>query len=150
MLKTRLEVLALTGRLVLHKVLVWSMSPFLLLLLASLEREQITELHSNDIECTTEEEGRALASLLERCHTWSVEALSLYGQLGGHSWGLLGQESRRRRLRYVLTEREVVGRGRREDILTVWGNTEVAWWVDGEWIYKVDGEGWGKLEKIFQ
>ena len=155
-----LQLLALAGReearLMLHKVKTQISPPFsssLLLSLASLEKEQMTELEEQyDIYFNTEEEGVALVSLLERCAAWRVGELHLVGEVGGQTWQREaeqgGGQAWQARLLEVRTRREVVGRGRREDLRAVWGSTEVAWVVDGEWIRKRDGEeeGWGSIE----
>ena len=120
-----LELLAFIGRRtakhLLHKVMVAEISPSLLLPLASLEREQMTELVVGDVSCTTEEEGRALVSLMERCTTWTVALVDLSGEVGGQTWeGLVREVAEVGRLGRVRAGREVVGRGRREDLLAVW------------------------------
>ena len=58
---------------------------------------------------------------------WEVEVLELSGEVGGQTWERLGREVARGRLRAVVTGREVVRRGRREDLRAVWRNTEVGW-----------------------
>ena len=71
----RLELLAVTGREearhIIHKVKVLWIPSSLLLPLANLKREQITELDVEDIFCTSEEEGTALVSsiLLNEIHS---------------------------------------------------------------------------------
>ena len=72
-----LQLLALTGRQEarheVHEVIVTRLSSSLLLSLASLKIESISELWAGgSITCRTEEEGRALVSLLESCKEWSV------------------------------------------------------------------------------
>ena len=109
-----LELLALAGREdtkhVLHKVQVYRISPSLLLSLASLQRTEISELVAGHVSCSTEEEGRALAFLLEGCRAWRVEMLSMRGQAGGQTWQRLARVATRGRVRYVSTEPDVVGR----------------------------------------
>ena len=158
-----LELLALTGRdgarHLLHKVRVGYIHPSLLLSLASLKREQISELHGLDVHCTTDEAGRALVSLLEKSSTWRVDFLNLAGEVGGQTWEGLAREVARGRLvggigkgrgGGIYTSREVVRRGRREDLRTVWDKTEVAWSVDEKYIWYMDEreEGWEQIEKI--
>ena len=135
-----------------HKIKKWMISSSLLLSLASHQRDQITELVTGIINCTTEEEGSALVSLLERCTTWRVRWLDLLGKVGGLTWEGLGREVARGKLGNVRATREVVRRGRKEDLRAVWQNTERWWGVDGERIWKEDGEeeGWGKIEEIIQ
>ena len=150
-----LELLALTvregARHVVHKVDMAEISPYLLLSMASHQLEQITELVVGDIECITEEEGQVLASLLERCTSWRVGGLELRcGGVGGQTWEGLARQVARGWLGWVWTSREVVARGRREDLGALWKITEGEWTVDEEWIRKRDGEveGWGTIEKM--
>ena len=156
-----LEVLALIGReaanweaagLKVHNVNVFEISPSHLLSLASLQRDQIPEMSILWILCTSEDEGAALFSLLERCSAWSLGRLCLGGWAGGQTWQRLGREAARGRLRGVETGREEVRRGRREDLRAVWGRTEVGWWVDEEVILKNGGEeeGWKKIEEMIK
>ena len=152
-----LELLALTdrddSRHTLHKVNVWTVSPCLLLALASLKREEITELEVEDLSCTTEEEGRALVSLLESSITWRVEVLELSDEVGGMTWqGLatVGREGSRGRLGNVRTGRQVVRRGRREDVMAVWEKTEDDWLVDGDRERKSDWRCWIYMEAMIQ
>ena len=149
-----LEVLALTAREdarhAVHKINMSRISRSLLLSHISIQREQITELVVMIICCTTAEEGRALVSLLERCRAWNVVWLELSGQVEGQTWERLGREVARGRLGTVETGREVVRRGRREDLLAVWRNTEVAWKVDGKSLMKRDGEGWKRIKDMTQ
>ena len=136
-----------------HKVKVTQISPSLLLSLASLKWEQNADLDNWDTICTIEEEGRALVSLLERCCTWRVEVLELAGEVGGQTWERLARgRLARGRLGSVVTGREVVRRGRREDLWRVWRNTEVGWDVGGEGVWREDGEDqcWQKIEAMIQ
>ena len=123
--------------------------PLLLALgaLAGLQEQRVTELVSSGaISCSTEEEGRALCSLLELCTTWRLEVLSLGGEVGGETWAGLGRAAARGRLGRVVAGREVVGRGRAEEVRLVWGRTEVSWLVGQERIARWLGEeGWGVL-----
>ena len=152
-----LELLLLTGRKgarhAVHKVKMGGdIYPSLMLSLASLETEKTMGLEVGGISCTTEEEGRAMVSLLERCTSWRVEVLGLEGEVGWQTWERLGREVARGRLESVHTEREVVMRGRREDLWAVWRNTEVSWLVGIKEISKENGEreGWCKLEEMIQ
>ena len=148
-----LEVLALTAREdarhAVHKINMSRISRSLLLSHISVQREQISELVVFVIRSTTEVEGRALVCLLERCATWNVVWLQLSGEVEGQTWERLGREVSRGRLGTVETEREVIGSGRRKDLVAVWRNTEEAWKVDGWMIRKSDGEeGWRKIERM--
>ena len=158
-----LELLALTGREgarhVLHEVRIWSIPPRstnLLLTLASLATEQITELWSGIISCTSDEGGTALISILERCTMWSVmlELGDGEGGVGEKTWQRLAREVARGpgRLRWLSAEREVVRRGSREDVRAVWKSVETTMWVDRETIEKSDGEeeGWFKIEELIE
>ena len=82
-----LELLTITGRQPVHKVKVGSIYPSLLLSLASIKLEHITELEVRNIYCTSEEEGSAMVSLLEKCTSWKVGMLKLFGGVGGHLVG---------------------------------------------------------------
>ena len=146
-----LELLARTGREearhIVHKVKMSGLlSSSLLISLAFLMKERITELEVTyiPIYCKTEDEGRALVSLLEGCSSWRVEELIFSGEVGGQTWKGLGREVARGRLKQVRTPMWVVGRGRREDIRAVWENTEKWFWnYEEEW----GEEGWRKIEK---
>ena len=99
-------------------------SSSLLLFLVYLQREQIKELVAQEIYRDTEKDGRALVSLrLERSTTWKARMLYMFDEVGGQTWKRLGREVTRGRLGCFATEREVVRRGRREDLRAVWGNT---------------------------
>ena len=119
-----------------------------MLSLASLEMEKTMGLEVGGISCTTEEEGRAMVSLLERCASWRVEVLELEGEVGAQTWERLGREVATGRLESFHIEREVVMTGRREDLWAVWENMkgycQYYWVVDGEEIWKRAGEleGW--------
>ena len=152
-----LELLALAGgrtaKHLLHKARLAEIPSSLLLPLASLERGQMTVLVVGDVSCTTEEEGRALVSLMKSCTTWYVALVDLSGEVGGQTWEGLGRQvAEGGRLGRVRAGREVVGRGRRQDLLEVWRNTEVRWSVGGQRIRKSDGEeeGWKKIEQMIQ
>ena len=148
-----LELLALTeregARHTVHKIKMVRISPSLLLSLAS-PWDQISELVIDGfINCSTEEEGSALVSVLERCTTWTCYHLDLRRGAGEMTWEGLGREVARGRVRAVMVDREVVGR--REDLRAVWQNTEVGCVVHGKWIFRSDGEeGWRKIEEIRQ
>ena len=170
-----LKLLALTGtqgaRHVLHKVNMYFISPSMVLHIASLKMEQFTELVAHEIWCETEEQGKALVSLLESCNTWRVGWLGLDEEVGVQTWEGLGREVVKGRLGNIVTGRRVVRRGRVKDLLAVWENTEVGWGVDwedpseegvGVWdwdgepmdgvrILKEDGEenGWDEIKEIF-
>ena len=81
----------------------------LLLALASLQRTDISELVAVDVSCYTEEEGRALTSLLEGCTAWKVEHLAIRGEAGGQTWERLARAAARGKVKHVLTGVEVVG-----------------------------------------
>ena len=124
--------------------------------LLSLQKE-IRELVIEEVACYTEEEGVTMCSLLERCSTWRMDWLHLEGEVGGEAWRRLGRQSARGSLSGVDIGREVVKRGRREDIRAVWGSVQFDWrvdglggWVvDGEYIEKTDGdEGWRRIEEM--
>ena len=56
-----------------------------------------------------------------------MNSLDLDGEVGGETWRRLGREAARGRLGSVTTGREVVRRGRSEDLGAVWGSTESYW-----------------------
>ena len=63
--------------------------------------------------CSTEEEGRALAGLLERCSFWKLEVLKLEGDVGRETWEGMARAAGRGKVEQVNTRWEVVQRGRR-------------------------------------
>ena len=153
-----LQLLALTdreeARHTVHEVKIGGdISPSLMLSLASLQRDQITALVvEGGVKCTTEEEGSALVSLLECSTTWKVWRLDLSGEVGELTWEGLGREVARVNLGLVSANREVVRRGRREDLRAVWQPTGLGWGTEVEMIWTGDGEeeGWRKIEEIIQ
>ena len=83
----------------------------------------------NTISCSTEEEGRALGSLLKRCREWTLGVLVLEGGVARGTWELLGRAATCGRLWEVRTEQEVVGRDRQEDVMRLRSKTRRAWVV---------------------
>ena len=110
-----LELLALTGREEashsLHKILMYTIPPSVLLTIASFQWTKMLDLVAGHVSCSTEEEGRALASLLEGYTTWKVERLSMSGQAGGQNWERLGRAAAKGKVRTVGTTADVVGFG---------------------------------------
>ena len=104
-----LELLALTSwGAATYVIKVGRISPSLVFSLSFLHRrEEITELVVAFYQCTEEEEGAALASLLERCTTWRVEVLNLSGQVAGQTWGRLAREVARGRVEDLEADMEV-------------------------------------------
>ena len=94
------------------------------------------------VSCTTEEEGQALVSLLERCSSWRVGELDLEAGVGRKAWQGLGKAASRGRLEEVRSRREVVGRGRREDVRKVWEKTRRSWVVEGRQV------AWPEIKQI--
>ena len=115
---------------------------------ASLLREPLAQLEvTGGIDCRTEAEAGALAALLEGCTAWRVESLLLEGE--EVPWGSLGRAAGRGRLGTVYTGREVLGRGRREDVREVWMSTEERWVVDGRQVRREEEEeGWQVLDEL--
>ena len=70
----------------------------------------MVELVAGHVSCSTEVEGRALASLLEGFTTWKIERLSMRGQAGGQNWEGLGRAAAKGRVRIVDTTTDVVGK----------------------------------------
>ena len=95
------------------------------------------------VYCRTEEEGRQLADLLERCSSWRVGVLVLGPGVGGGTWQGLAREAGRGRLEGVRTGKKVVGRGNLEEVRELWEKTEGIWVVGGE----VQG-GWQSIQNI--
>ena len=112
---------------------------------ASLLREPLVQLEvTGGIDCRTEAEAGALAALLEGCTAWWVESLLLQFHDGGLGeevpWGSLGRAAARGRLGTIYMGREVLGRGRREDVREVWMSTEERWVVDGRQVEREEEE----------
>ena len=125
-----LEMLALTGRKEashsLHEIRMHTISPSVLIAMASLQRARRVELVAGQVSCSTEVEGRALASLLEGCTTWRIERLSMRGQAGGQNWERLGRAAVRGRVRIVGTTAYVVG----EAPQSIFGQSSGPWKKD--------------------
>ena len=119
--------------------------------LASLQKG-IGELEMGVAFCYTEEEGKVLCSVLERCTAWRLRWLILKKEVGGETWRRLGRQVARGRIGYFQTGREVMRRGRREDLRALWGKGEENWQVggmDGQVIQRSGGEeGWRKVEEM--
>ena len=99
------------------------------------------------LECAREEEGLALAKLLESCAAWSVENLSLAGQVGKLAWQGLARAADRGKIFVVNVEREVIEASEVEDLRRVWGCTEVGWGVGREHVWRREGEeSWRRIE----
>ena len=88
----------------------YTISPAVLIAMASLQRAKMVELMAGHISCTKEVQGRALASLLEGCTMWNIERLSMRGQAGGQNWEGLGRAAAKGRVRIVDTTTDVVGK----------------------------------------
>ena len=116
--------------------------------LASLQKE-IGELVMGLAFCYTDEDGMVLCSVLKKCTSWRLGWLILKEEVGGETWRRLGREVARGRLGVVHTSREVLRRGRREDLRILWGKGENDWQVDGEVIEISDEEvGWRGVEEM--
>ena len=118
----------------------------LLVALSSLADEMWgVELEAFYLDCSTEEEGAALAHLLACCSSWSLDNLSLSGGVGEGVWA--GLARRRGKVGVANLEVDVVRRGRLEDVRNVWESTEVGWSVGREAVWKRGGleEGWSKI-----
>ena len=124
-----------------------------LLALASCIQEQEQEVEmlvAHTITCRTEEEGLALVCLLASCTTWSPHmSLELSGEVGSVTWGELAKLMEGRRLFSVHTTKEVMTRGRREDIMKVWQSVCMLWEVQGEMVvFNGDEKGWRRIEQL--
>ena len=93
----------------LHEIRMHTISPSVLIAMASQQRAERVERVAGHVSCSTEVEGGALASLLEGCTTWRIEKLSMRGQAGGRNWERLGRAAARGRVRIVGTTADVVG-----------------------------------------
>ena len=110
--------------------------------LVSLQEEALRDLEvTGPVLCRTEEEGRALAKLLESCTSWRLGVLILQGGVAREAWQGLGRAAGRGNLEEVRVKWEVVGRGRREDVRQLWGRTRGGWVVEGRKM------GWGEVEQ---
>ena len=123
-----------------------------LLALASCKQE-VEQLVALTITCRTEEEGLALVWLLSSCRRvpWSPHvSLDLSGEVGSVTWGELAKLMEEgRRLFSVRTTKEVMSRGRWEDIRKVWGSVMMVWEVQGESIVcSGDVKGWRRIEEL--
>ena len=104
----------------------YTISPSVLIAMASLQRAKMLELVAGHVSCSTEVEGRALASLLEGCTTWRIERLSMRGQAGGQNWERLGRAAARGRGRIVGTAADVVGKA----LQSIIGRSSLPWKKD--------------------
>ena len=93
----------------LRKIRMYTISPGVLIAMASLQRARRVQLVAGKVSCSTEVEDRALASLLEGCTTWRIERLSRRGQAGRQNWERLGRAAARGRVMIVGTTADVVG-----------------------------------------
>ena len=93
----------------LHEIRMQTISPSVLIAMASQQRAERVERVAGHVSCSTEVEGGALASLLEGCATWRIEKLSMRGQAGGRNWEKLGRAGARGTVQIVGTTPNVVG-----------------------------------------
>ena len=102
--------------------------------------------------CSTPEEETALTSLLARCHTWTIDNLSLCDDVQGSIWSGMREAAERGKVATVNVETELVKKGRTEDLRMVWENTEIGWSVGHIMIFKHEGteKGWKKIKRILQ
>ena len=119
--------------------------PNLVALASCLQDQEVDQLEVTSIRCYTEEEGWALVQLLSSCSSWSVRGLCLCDQVGRATWrrlaSLVEPNQTRGRVSCVYTTREVMARGRREEVRQVWQGTEWRWVVDGEAVYRGANKG---------
>ena len=92
----------------LHEIRMHTISPSVLIAMASQQRAERVERVAGHVSCSTEVEGGALASLLKGCTIWRIEKLSMRGQAGGRNWERLGRAGARGRVRIVGTTADVV------------------------------------------
>ena len=108
------------------------------------------QLSVTTLKAVTEEDGLALAQLLDNCGVWRVGRLSLHGQVGQDAWqGLSRAAGRGKKVRDILVDKEVIKRGAREDLRKAWDSTEEwgHWVVGGEAVDRGEGEeGWRRIE----
>ena len=129
----------------------------LLMALSSLASGRGVELEVEDILCITEEEGLDLTHLLDCCMSWKVWFLHLRGQVGQGAWEGLARAADRGTVRSVGVDRNVLRRGKIEDVKKVWECKDLGdgWWEAGvELVWRREGEGdnrkwgWGEIEKL--
>ena len=114
------------------------------------ENHGMVELDVFFLGCSTPEEETALASLLARCHTWTIDNLSLCDDVQGRIWSGMREAAERGKVATVNVETEVVKKGRTEDLRMVWENTQIGWSVGQVIIFKHEGteKGWKKIKRI--
>ena len=117
--------------------------------LATKTPERGLELRVFFLMADTEEDGMDLAQLLGVCGDWTVGYLQLFEQVGQETWqGLAIAVGRGRVCGSVTTDNQVIRRGAREDLRSVWDCTVGGWNVNYEYLSKDDGEeGWRRIEE---
>ena len=91
----------------------------LLMALSSLASGGV-ELEVGCIQCNTEEESLALTHLLDFCLSWKVGYLWLRGQVGQGAWEGLARVADRGTVRTVGVDRDILRRGKTEEVKKVW------------------------------
>ena len=105
------------------------------------------ELEVFSLELEQEEDGLALDQLLASCGAWSVENLSLAGEVGEEAWQGLARAAARGKVFVVNVWKEIIERGASEDLRKVWDCTKVGWGVGREHVWRTGGEeSWGRIE----
>ena len=124
--------------------------PQLMALTSFIREQQMETLEAGTISCCTEEEGWALVQLLTSC-SWTLEALRLGGTVGSGTWEGLARVAEGLWCGSVFTTKEVIARGRREDVRKVWQMVArvEGWVVDGRRIRYDEPreEGWRRFEQ---
>ena len=153
--------------LVLHTVMIGLDSgkiisgPLLVALASLADQKSKVELEAYYLECSTEEQGGALAHLLACCSSWQVGTLYLAWAVGERGWAGLARQAAVGKVRVINVDDEVIVRGKKDDLRVVWESTELFWrrestegcWgVGSKWkiVWKSEGleEGWGKIMEV--
>ena len=116
--------------------------PKLMTLTSCLQELEVGKLKVGMTFCRTEEEGSALVQLLSCSSSWHLNYLSVGNEVGSVTWAGLAKALDRGRMVAFSTTREVMARGRREDVRKVWQESSIL--VDGQFIEA----NWRGLEQL--
>ena len=126
----------------------------------ALQQDHLANVQVDSVRCRTGQDFRQLTGLLQAAGRWEVGSMDLMAGEGDEQveemarvWTKLAKAMGKGKVRKVVTTKETLGVGRKEDLEVVWRGTEVDWMVmESEWLVdKVivrrdrEEEGWQEV-----